>query len=78
MVRVRYNDGYDSFHGEYRRGSEHSSVGKILLLVLAVIFPPLAVFLTHGFRLEFWLNILFLILFYIPALIHAVWLIARR
>jgi uncharacterized membrane protein YqaE (UPF0057 family) len=31
-----------------------------------------------GFGLQFWLNILLTILGYIPGIIHAVWIIARR
>lgn len=77
-MAVRYNDGYDSYHKQEFRRSPDGLASKIILLILAVLFPPLAVFLTHGFRLEFWLNLLLVILFYIPALIHAVWLIARR
>ncbi|WP_367271852.1 YqaE/Pmp3 family membrane protein [Ponticaulis sp.] len=47
-------------------------------MLLAIIFPPLAVFLMYGFRGEFWLNLLLLIFFYVPSLVHAVWLVARR
>ncbi len=50
----------------------------ILLIILAVILPPLAVFLVVGFRGPFWLNILLTLLGYIPGLIHAIWIIARR
>lgn len=77
-MTVRYNDGYDSYAYADNRGSQDGLASKIILIVLAVLFPPLAVFLTHGFRGEFWLNLLLVIFFYIPALIHAVWLIARR
>ena len=77
-MHVRYNDGYDDPRYTYTRTGSNGTAGKILLVLLAIIFPPLAVFLVYGFRGEFWLNLLLVILFYIPALVHAVWLIARR
>ena len=77
-MHVRYNDGYDSYAYDNHTVARDGMASKIVLIILAVIFPPLAVFFTHGFRGEFWLNLLLLILFYIPALVHAVWLIARR
>lgn len=49
-----------------------------LRIVLAILLPPLGVFLQVGFGLQFWLNILLTILGYIPGIIHAVWIIARR
>ncbi len=77
-MHVRYNDGYDSYHASHAREGKDGMASKIILLIVAVLFPPLAVFFTHGFRGEFWLNLLLVLFFYIPALIHAVWLIARR
>jgi uncharacterized membrane protein YqaE (UPF0057 family) len=50
---------------------------NILRVILAVIVPPLGVFLKVGFGLQFWLNILLTFLGYIPGLIHAIWIIAR-
>lgn len=49
-----------------------------LRLVLAVLLPPLGVFLTVGIGFHFWLNILLTILGYIPGLVHAIWIIAKR
>tara|TARA_B100000678_G_scaffold182498_1_gene152494 strand:- start:3603 stop:3860 length:258 start_codon:yes stop_codon:yes gene_type:complete len=80
-MHARYNDGYDSYdyrERRYHREPRDGTASKILLVLLAIIFPPLAVFFMYGFRGEFWINLLLLIFFYIPALIHAVWLIARR
>jgi len=50
----------------------------ILRLVCAVLLPPLGVFLQVGIGLQFWLNILLTLLGYIPGIVHAVWIIARR
>jgi uncharacterized membrane protein YqaE (UPF0057 family) len=50
----------------------------ILRIVLAVLLPPLGVFLQVGLGFHFWLNILLTLLGYIPGIVHAVWIIARR
>jgi uncharacterized membrane protein YqaE (UPF0057 family) len=38
-----------------------------LRILLAILLPPLGVFLQVGFGLHFWLNILLTLLGYIPA-----------
>ncbi len=50
----------------------------IIRILLAIFLPPVAVFLTVGFRGHFWLNIVLTILGFIPGLIHAVWIIAKN
>jgi uncharacterized membrane protein YqaE (UPF0057 family) len=49
-----------------------------LRVILAVVLPPLGVFLTVGLGFHFWLNIVLTLLGYIPGLVHAIWIIARR
>ena len=50
----------------------------LLRIILSILLPPLGVFLQVGIGLHFWLNILLTILGYIPGIVHAVWIIARR
>jgi uncharacterized membrane protein YqaE (UPF0057 family) len=50
----------------------------LLRILLAILLPPLGVFLQVGLGLQFWLNILLTLLGYIPGIVHAVWIIARR
>lgn len=50
----------------------------IVRLVFAILLPPVGVFLQVGLGLQFWVNILLTLLGYIPGIIHAVWIIARR
>jgi len=50
----------------------------ILRLILAIFIPPLGVFLQVGLGMHFWLNILLTLLGYVPGIIHAVWVIARK
>lgn len=50
----------------------------IFRVIIAIILPPLGVFLQVGFGGQFFLNILLTILGYIPGIVHAVWIISRR
>ena len=50
----------------------------ILQIIIAILLPPLGVFMQVGFGGAFWLNILLTLCGYIPGIIHAVWVIARR
>jgi uncharacterized membrane protein YqaE (UPF0057 family) len=50
----------------------------VLRILVAILLPPLGVFLQVGIGLHFWLNILLTILGYVPGIIHAVWIILRR
>ncbi len=50
----------------------------ILRLILAIILPPLGVFMQVGLTAQFWINVLLTLLGYIPGIIHAVWIILKR
>jgi uncharacterized membrane protein YqaE (UPF0057 family) len=50
----------------------------LIRILIAILLPPLGVFLQVGIGLQFWLNILLTILGYIPGIVHAIWIIARR
>lgn len=47
-------------------------------IIIAILLPPLGVFLQVGFGGAFWLNILLTLLGYIPGIVHAVYIIAKR
>jgi uncharacterized membrane protein YqaE (UPF0057 family) len=49
-------------------------INKVLLIILAIILPPLAVYLKKGAGQDLVINIL-LCLLWIPAIIHALWLV---
>ncbi len=49
----------------------------VLRIIIAILLPPLGVFLQVGIGKHFWINILLTILGYIPGIIHAVWVIAK-
>ena len=50
----------------------------LLRIILSILLPPLGVFLQVGIGPQFWINILLTLLGYIPGIVHAVWIIARR
>ena len=50
---------------------------KLLLIVLAVLLAPVAVFLKKGAGKDLVINIVLCFLFYIPAVIHALWLVTK-
>jgi uncharacterized membrane protein YqaE (UPF0057 family) len=49
----------------------------VLRIIIAILLPPLGVFLKVGIGKHFWINVLLTILGYIPGIIHAVWVIAK-
>lgn len=50
----------------------------IIRIILALFLPPVAAFLTVGIALHFWLNILLTIFFFVPGMIHALWLVVKK
>ena len=53
------------------------ATANFLLILLAIVLPPLAVALTAGLGGRFLLNILLTLLGYIPGLVHAIWVVAK-
>ncbi|MDF1656262.1 MAG: YqaE/Pmp3 family membrane protein [Verrucomicrobiales bacterium] len=47
-------------------------------IILAILLPPLGVFLQVGLKLHFWINIILTLLGFIPGIIHAVYIILTR
>jgi len=50
----------------------------LIRILIAILLPPLGVFLQVGIGPHFWINILLTILGYIPGIVHAVYIIAKR
>ena len=51
---------------------------KILLIVIAILLPPLAVFMKNGAGKDLLINIILCLVFYVPAIIHALWLVTKK
>jgi uncharacterized membrane protein YqaE (UPF0057 family) len=50
----------------------------LVRIICAIFLPPLGVFLQVGLGIDFWINILLTMFGYIPGIIHAVWIIAKK
>ncbi|KIJ97727.1 hypothetical protein K443DRAFT_681292 [Laccaria amethystina LaAM-08-1] len=54
-----------------------SSSTDIVLYFMAILLPPLPVFMKRGCEIDLWINIILCIFAWIPGIIHAWWVIAR-
>ena len=50
----------------------------VLRILLAILLPPVGVFLQVGFGAQFWINVVLTLLGYIPGIIHAIYIISSR
>lgn len=50
---------------------------KLLLIILAVFLPPVAVLLNKGVGKDLLINIVLCLLFFVPGMIHALWVVTR-
>ena len=53
-------------------------MADLVRIIIAIFLPPLGVFLQVGLGKDFWINILLTLLGYIPGIVHAVWIIAKK
>ncbi|WP_353859994.1 YqaE/Pmp3 family membrane protein [Azospirillum formosense] len=49
----------------------------IIRIILALLLPPVGVFLQVGFGAQFWINVLLTLFGYIPGMIHALYVIVK-
>ncbi len=55
-----------------KAGNAEPSTNTILLVILAILLPPLAVYLHEGvINGKFWLDLLLTLLFFLPGIIYA-------
>ena len=52
-------------------------MNKIVLIILAILLPPIAVFLHKGVGKDLVINVLLCFVFFIPGALHALWLVTR-
>jgi uncharacterized membrane protein YqaE (UPF0057 family) len=52
--------------------------GDLLRIIIAILLPPLGVFLEVGLGAQFWINVLLTLFGYVPGIIHAVYIIVTR
>jgi len=47
-------------------------------ILIAIFLPPLAVFLEVGLGTHFWINLILTFFFWIPGLLHALYVIFKK
>ncbi len=52
-------------------------MNKVLLAIIAILLPPLAVFLKSGAGKDLIINIVLCIFFWVPGVLHALWLLFK-
>lgn len=52
-------------------------MNKLILIIIAILLPPLAVFLEKGAGKDLVINILLCILMWVPGIVHALWVLLR-
>ena len=52
-------------------------MNKIVLIVLAVLLPPVGVFFKDGIGKHLLINIVLCLIFFIPGVVHAVWRVTK-
>lgn len=52
-------------------------MNKLILIILAILLPPIAVFLKSGVGKNLIINIILTLIFFIPGVLHALWLITK-
>jgi len=51
---------------------------QVLQIILAILLPPVAVYLKSGLDSQFWINIVLTLLCGIPGVIHALWIVLKK
>ncbi len=46
---------------------------ELLTLVATILLPPLGVAMKKGLSTDFWINLILTVLFYVPGLIHGLY-----
>ncbi|GLX81006.1 YqaE/Pmp3 family membrane protein [Thalassotalea eurytherma] len=52
-------------------------MNKVVHIILAILLPPIAVFLKSGAGKDLLINIVLCFFFWVPAILHAIWLITK-
>jgi uncharacterized membrane protein YqaE (UPF0057 family) len=52
-------------------------MNKVVLIIIAILLPPVAVFLKKGAGKDLLINIVLCLLMLIPGVVHAIWLVTK-
>ena len=62
-----------------KAGMDEPSTSQVLLVILAIILPPLAVYLHEGeINNKFWLDLVLTLLFFLPGVIYALIVVLKK
>jgi uncharacterized membrane protein YqaE (UPF0057 family) len=54
-----------------------ASMNTLLLVIIAILLPPLAVGLKDGIGFHLFLNIVLTLLVWLPGMVHALWVVLK-
>lgn len=54
-----------------------SDTNKLLLIIIAILLPPVAVFMKKGLGKDLAINVVLCILIWLPGIVHALWLVTK-
>ncbi|MGC9452164.1 MAG: YqaE/Pmp3 family membrane protein [Oceanipulchritudo sp.] len=53
-------------------------MNPVVLIILAILLPPVAVYLKEGANKQLVINIILCFIFWIPAIVHALYLVTKK
>ena len=57
--------------------SDVETTNKLLMVIIAILLPPVAVGIKAGIGLQLLINIILCIFFLLPGILHAIWVVLR-
>src|SRR5581483_10765892 len=67
------------YKADKKAGKAGGDTNTLLLVIIAILLPPLAVFLHQGeINSKFWIDLILTLLFYLPGLIYALVVILSK
>lgn len=69
---------YDHDRHLARRTPDTTLARDVFRLLVTVLFPPLGVFLKMRFTAHLLISVLLTLFGYVPGLVHALWVLAKR
>ncbi|WP_394244227.1 YqaE/Pmp3 family membrane protein [Vibrio astriarenae] len=50
---------------------------KLLMIIICVLLPPVGVFIKFGLGTTFLINLVLTLFFFVPGMVHALWLVLK-